>query len=153
MTEVDSAVYVDAEQLQLILEEILSSLGLESFEAFDEVSVGTTSSVTIGGAWNGAVLVELPEGVDKRLAAAMFMMSPDELGDDELVDAIGELANMVGGGVKGMLPEPSRLSLPTVVSGGNLRIVVPGSAPLSQIGRACEVGSVFVSVWQSTAQA
>lgn len=149
MTEVDVMQEVDSEQLHAILEEILSSLGLESFEVFDDVTVGTTSSVTIGGAWNGAVLVELPESVDRRLAGAMFMMEPDDLGDDELVDAIGELANMVGGGVKGMLPEPSRLSLPTVVSGSGLRIVVPGSSRIAQIGRACEVGQVFISVWYS----
>ena len=56
--------------------------------------------------------------VARRAARAMFGCGDDEVGDAELADAFGELANQVGGSVKGLLPGPSTLSLPTVALAG-----------------------------------
>ena len=57
----------------------------------------------------------------------MFGCEPDDLGDEEVLDALGEVANMVGGNVKGMIDADCKLSLPTVAEGSNFRVAVPGS--------------------------
>lgn len=52
-----------------------------------------------------------------ELTRALLMMGPDEaVGPDDLVDAFGELANVVGGNVKSLLAAPAVLSLPTVAA-------------------------------------
>ena len=40
--------------------------------------------------------------------------APAELDDEDIADAFGEIANVVGGNVKAALPGPSALSLPDV---------------------------------------
>ena len=50
--------------------------------------------------------------VAERLACVMFQV--DEASPEEVRDLLGEMANLVGGNIKGMLPGPSRLSLPVV---------------------------------------
>jgi chemotaxis protein CheX len=39
------------------------------------------------------------------------------LDDEDVADAVGELANMIGGNIKGLMPGPSVLTLPVVASG------------------------------------
>ena len=52
-----------------------------------------------------------------ELTRALLMMGPEEVvGPDDLVDAFGELANVVGGNVKSLLAAPAALSLPTVAA-------------------------------------
>jgi chemotaxis protein CheX len=80
-----------------------------------------TASISLTGPWKGAVLVEcpLPEALlfTRRLAG----LTPTELTDD-VRDAIGELANMVGGNLKSILPGGVELSLPSVVWGSDYRV-------------------------------
>jgi len=56
-----------------------------------------------------------------RMARAMLMLDPeDELSADDMIDAVSELANILGGGVKRRMVarDPSlRLGLPLFVSG------------------------------------
>ncbi|QCC78154.1 chemotaxis protein CheX [Nocardioides daphniae] len=49
----------------------------------------------------------------------MLGMDPDadEPSEADVVDAVGELVNMVGGNVKSLVPGPSQLSLPLVATG------------------------------------
>ena len=133
--------------LGVIVAEVLSSLELGFEVAGGGVEVATTGSVTVSGAWEGSVLLELSPGMDRLLAAMMFQLEPEMLGDDEVGDAVGELANMIGGSVKSLLPEPSRLSLPTVVMGRNLSLRVPGSVLVDELVGQCELLPLRVSVW------
>lgn len=87
--------------------------------------VGT---VQITGDLDAAVLVEMPETLARSMAAAMFGLSPAELGDDEVCDVVGELANMLAGNLKGLVEGPTSLSLPTVSAGADYRVRVPGDA-------------------------
>ncbi len=73
--------------------------------------------VTISGAWNGAVVFESDVAGACHIAGAMLDMDPKQLADDDVRDAIGEVANMIGGNVKALLPQPSALSLPSVARG------------------------------------
>ena len=51
----------------------------------------------------------------QRAAAAFLAMDEDEVAEDDVVDVMGELANIVGGNVKSMLPSGCFVSLPHVV--------------------------------------
>jgi chemotaxis protein CheX len=73
-----------------------------------------TACVHLSGAFTGSVVVQCSDSAARDAAAVLFAVAPDDVTDHEVVDAIGEIANMVGGNVKSMLPGPSNLSLPAV---------------------------------------
>lgn len=73
--------------------------------------------VHITGGWEGTVSVATTEVLARSLTEEMFAMDPGEASDEELIDANGEMANMIGGNIKSLLPGPSQLSLPTVTRG------------------------------------
>jgi chemotaxis protein CheX len=52
---------------------------------------------------------------------------------DDVRDALGELANMVGGNIKGLLPGPTQLSLPLVVEGGKDALRILDTQPVSTV--------------------
>ncbi len=74
------------------------------------------AEVEIQGAWNGAVRFSCSRGASRLLAAAMFAASADEVSQGDVDDAIGELANIFGGAIKAIVPEPATLSLPRAVA-------------------------------------
>jgi chemotaxis protein CheX len=81
-----------------------------------------TASISLAGTWKGAVLVEC--GLHEALIFTSRMIgidTPAELNDD-VRDALGELANMVGGNLKSILPGGVELSLPSVVWGSDYRV-------------------------------
>ena len=63
--------------------------------------------------------------------------------ESEVVDALGEIANMVGGNVKSMLPGPSTLSLPSVVQG---QLSVPGTRMVREVQLSWRAQPLFVSL-------
>jgi chemotaxis protein CheX len=76
-----------------------------------------TAAISLAGSWKGAVLVEcgLPEAF--LFTSRMIGIDPPTSLNDDVRDALGELANMVGGNLKSVLPGGVSLSLPTVVWG------------------------------------
>lgn len=73
------------------------------------------ASVTITGAWSGDVSVRLSPSLATRLAREILEVDPTSPDDGGVRDVVGEVANMIGGNLKALLPEPCRLSLPRVV--------------------------------------
>lgn len=108
----------------------MSILGTPAFPAMEPSSaIGqrtVTACVHISGAWHGTVSVSLPWPLAEEVASSMFDMAPIDLTTEEVLDAVGELANIAGGNVKGMVEGSSDLSLPVVAEGtGN--VALPGS--------------------------
>lgn len=71
------------------------------------------------GDLQGTVIIHLPEEVAIAITNAFLELDLAEI-NDEVKDAIGELANMVGGGIKYLLPEQEQdvqVSIPSVISG------------------------------------
>jgi chemotaxis protein CheX len=77
------------------------------------------ASVSLTGAWQGHVVVRCSTAASRNAAAALLGMGLDEVTSEDITDALGELANIIGGNVKSLLPEPSALSLPHVVISGD----------------------------------
>ncbi|MXG87944.1 chemotaxis protein CheX [Nocardioides flavescens] len=82
---------------------------------WNDASPCWSSAVSVTGAWHGMIAVDLAESAAVALTRAMLAMDDDEEpASEDLVDAVGELANMIGGNVKALVPGPSGLSLPVV---------------------------------------
>ena len=107
-----------------------------------------TACVAITGGWQGTVEIVLPLAAAVRAASDMFAMDQSELDDDLVNDACGELANIAAGNIKGMIVEPTRLGLPTVVRGTDYTIAVPGTHVVCEAAFDCE-GLPFRVVVQS----
>jgi chemotaxis protein CheX len=87
----------------------------------------TTCAVYFAGEWSGAVLVECPLAMAFEFTAR-FMRIPKPLQfDNDVYDAMGELANMIGGNLKSVLPRGVSLSMPSVVEGAKYSVRVCGS--------------------------
>ena len=70
--------------------------------------------VQIRGECELRVEVETVRELASQIASQMFSTEPQNLDESELRDALGEVANMIGGNVKGILSGEFDLSLPIV---------------------------------------
>ena len=81
-------------------------------------------TITFTGSLEGCLSVCCAQTCARTIAANMLCMeSPDELSDEDVVDAIGEIANMVMGSVKTGVQdhiEGLTISIPSVVQGREL---------------------------------
>ena len=74
-----------------------------------------SSWVEIVGPWNGAVVLSCGRGTADELSRCLLgAHAPAVPESEDVEDALGELANVVGGNVKAVLPGPSVLGLPEV---------------------------------------
>ena len=105
-----------------------------------------TGIVQITGDFEGAVTIQLAESKARQVAAIMFAMEPEEIGDEELSDAVGELANMTGGNVKSTMAGSCQLSLPSVTSGRDYHVSVPGTSVRDRIGMTCQGELVVITL-------
>jgi CheY-specific phosphatase CheX len=95
-----------------------------------------TGCLQINGAWQGAVLLQCPVVLAASLAAMMFR-SEERPTTDHIKDALGELANMIAGNVKALLPETSHLSLPAVALGSDYELNIIGTTVLLMASFRC----------------
>jgi len=80
-----------------------------------------TGSVAFAGDHiNGAVYLHLSAPFASRVAAAMLGLAPEELGDAEVNDVVGEATNMLTGGLKSWLCDSGAecaVSTPAIIRG------------------------------------
>ena len=103
-----------------------------------------TGMVTIEGAWRGAVMVRCGLPLASLLTARMFAVESEPAFDD-IADAIGELANIVAGNLKALLPGPSAISLPAVALGVDYEVSVIGTSVVANVAFVT-VGHTFAVV-------
>jgi chemotaxis protein CheX len=72
------------------------------------------AKVEVIGSWNGSVMVGCTHTLARRTAGKMFDMPAEAITMEELRDAVGEIANIIGGNVKTLIAGKARLSLPSV---------------------------------------
>ena len=81
-------------------------------------------SIGVAGFLTGSISLFLPRTLADKAVASLLMMEPSELTDEDVVDAIGELTNMVGGSIKTELFQKAPLfdiSIPSVYVGDDLQ--------------------------------
>src|SRR4249919_3505553 len=144
---------VTVEDLGQIVTDIWTSmLGFPVESRSDPVEVNgsrnLSASVQISGGWDGTVLVSCSEDLARRAAAAMF--DAEEASDEEMRDALGEIANMTAGNVKSHIEAYCRLSLPMVAEGKELLISIPGSHVVAEAAFDCGEDALTVEVYEKS---
>lgn len=92
---------------------------------------GVVSLVTFSGKWIGAGMFCCHEDLARRIGAAMLGHEVRQI-DSDVLDGIGEMANMIIGNLKEQLEGktgPLTLSIPTVVYGKNFSTRTAVKAP------------------------
>lgn len=96
--------------------QVLFGEALEPSEAPLSGCEGVRAIVAIRGEWNGQVVVEFEHATAENVACRLLEAKPGELEDAEILDAAGEIANILAGNLKSMVPQPSSLGIPQVVA-------------------------------------
>ncbi len=111
----------------------------------DGIDSNLTSMIGLAGDLQGVLAVHCPETAALGITGAMLGMDVATI-DDDVRDAIGEIANMVAGGLKVSLAEndiATELAIPTTVLGkavrtsgqaGVSRFIVPFATPVGDFG-------------------
>jgi chemotaxis protein CheX len=113
------SVLLDPATVQSIADEVWPSL-VGDGEAFVPVPVAPPAEVVsawvdVVGPWTGSVVLTCSPATARALTENVLMTRPPAVVDDEdVADALGELANVLGGNIKSVLPGESRLGLPRV---------------------------------------
>lgn len=105
-----------------------------------------TAAVSITGEWEGTVAVACSDELARLITGSFFGVEPAEADPGEINDAVGEVANMIGGNVKALMPSPSQLSLPTVTTGIDYVVTFPGTREESREAFFIAGEPLFVSV-------
>lgn len=88
-------------------------------EPINRFKCSITGMVGFAGTYSGVISIHCPVSLALKITSSMLGMECDEVNED-LNDAIGEIANMLGGSVKQVLSKGGldvKLSIPTVISG------------------------------------
>jgi chemotaxis protein CheX len=96
--------------------------------------------------WKGTVLVECDRNSARLFTGRFLSTAPPDTVNDEVRDVLGELANMIGGNLKCVLKPGARLSIPSIVDGGNYSIRMCGTKTLAKLGFRCVDGLFWVTV-------
>lgn len=142
---------IQTEDIVSITQNIVATmLGAEvelcEWEAAEKKADRITGNVQIAGEWRGVVLLHASEGFARRTAEKMFSLMPDEISYADIQDAFAEITNMVGGNIKGQVPGPSILSIPTVTTGERLDIRPYCTRVINDVGFTCETEILRVIV-------
>jgi chemotaxis protein CheX len=143
---------IGKENLIYLVDEIFSSMaGMEltptpaTFHP-DKIHGCVMSSVQIVGDWQGAVRVDTDLELARQVCACFLGVDAAGLSPDDIRDAAGELANIIGGSVKTLLAPTGKLSLPTVVMGQNYEVSFLQGNVVQESAFFHESGGMLVSI-------
>lgn len=88
-------------------------------EPVNRFKCSITGMVGFAGIYSGVISIHCPVSLALKVTSSMLGVECDEVNED-LNDAVGEIANMLGGSVKQVLSKGGldvKLSIPTVISG------------------------------------
>ena len=114
-------------------------------------TIGVTGNIALtGDNICGNVSLIFPDQVGELIFRSMMMMEPNEpVDDNELQDAVGELANMAAGGAKASMQAMGlnfNISLPSVVVGNGHHLAQPGNAISLVVPMRTEQAEFFMQV-------
>ena len=107
-----------------------------------------TGVIGLAGTHKGVLAMHFPKPVAMAITGSFLGMDVDEINED-VEDAVGELANMLGGSVKSILSAKGRdidLSLPSVISGANYDFQPTREIERVVIPFQCDAGDFMVEL-------
>ena len=108
-----------------------------------------TSFVQMTGDWNGAVLLECSPRQACLFAGRILSMEPPDIVDDGVSDAMGELANVIGGNLKCGMSAGVCLSMPSVLDGRDYDVRMDRSEVRERITFECSEGYFWVTLLEA----
>lgn len=137
---------------QLVADIFLGLIGEESPPPYalphDGSPLDVSAFVSVTGEWCGHVVIGCNQSLGRQIAAGLLMMDAAEVSDEDLSDAMGEFANVIGGNVKSIMPGPSKLSLPVAIVGAG-RERLPGAVETTRCELSWHDAPLVVSVWSA----
>ncbi len=112
------------------------------------LSLDITSMVGMAGQLRGVLSIRCGEKAAAIMASKMLGVELDQVGKD-LLDALGEICNMVAGNFKNMIPgldSGCMLSPPTVITGSNYRARSLTDAPPLELRLLFEGALMVISL-------
>jgi|YNPNPStandDraft_1061719.scaffolds.fasta_scaffold29519_2 chemotaxis protein CheX len=103
-------------------------------------------TVHYAGAWKGALLLECTREQACLFTARLLGGDLPEQMNDDVRDAVGELANMIAGNLKPVLPPGVALSMPTLIEGTDYALRILGGNLAGMIAFRCCSGIFWVSL-------
>ena len=81
----------------------------------------------------GAMLIECSPALAYSFTARLMSINRPTSLDADVTDAMGELVNMIGGNLKGLMPEETRVSIPHVLESGERDALLAASTRVSRV--------------------
>jgi CheY-specific phosphatase CheX len=78
------------------------------------------------GLWNGAILLECSPSQACAFTQLLLSTERPTAMNDDVRDALGELANMLAGNLKSVLPRGASLSVPSITTGTDYTLPICG---------------------------
>lgn len=137
-------------------QEIFSTMVMMEVTATDVMPENTsihcesiTGLIGLAGTFKGVLAIHMPNAVALAVTGSFLGMDVEEINAD-VEDAIGELANMLGGNIKTILSENGKdinLSLPSTISGKEYNFqLASDAAERTVIGFDAESGRFHVEL-------
>jgi len=108
-------------ELECLTRDIWSTMvGLDLVDAVmaGNPQSGISSQIEIQGDTEVALRIDCSMELARKVAARLFDMPEEDIETDLVLDAMSEMANILGGNIKGMWPGAIKLSLPTAWESG-----------------------------------
>jgi len=105
-----------------------------------------TAAIYFAGTWKGAVLLECNRAQAFEFTHRLMAIDPPTTINDDVRDTMGELANMLAGNLKSVLPHGIGLSMPSVVEGTDYSLRICGSNLIDRMPFSSEVGVIWVTL-------
>jgi chemotaxis protein CheX len=105
-----------------------------------------TSAVHFVGEWRGATLVECKTPQAFEFATRFMGVEMPVAISDDVRDVMGELANMVAGNLKSVLPRGVDLSMPSVVEGTDYAVRICGVSSVERMTFSSGAGDFRITL-------
>jgi CheY-specific phosphatase CheX len=117
----------DDNQIRSIVRDVWSTqLGLSIEDLPGAPSIADAATITaaihITGDFRGGIRLECSRSLVRGAASIMFDQPAETLTREDEIDVVGELANVVAGNIKALIPGNNSLSLPTIVEGSDYQV-------------------------------
>ena len=139
----------EAETQQIVVDVFTSMLKMdvERVDVPEEHTIPVlTAAVHFVGSWKGALRIECtPDQTFEYTKRLLGVDRPSEMNED-VCDAFGELANMIGGNLKAVLPPVVQLSMPSVVRGEDYAMRICHAVTACKLAFDSELGVFRVTL-------
>lgn len=104
------------------------------------------AAIHIIGTWRGAIYIECTAEQAFDYTARMMQMDKPTVMSDDVLDVVGEIANMIVGNLKAVLPGAAGISTPVVVEGSACTLRICGGNLIDRLAFTSPGGIFWVTL-------